>query len=428
MAEIQHIDIKRLTLLERNPRTISKEGMAKLKKSLEKDPDFFSARPCLVHDTGDKLEVYAGNQRVRAAKSLKWKQVPCIIEKGLAPDVVKERIIKDNKTYGTFDFEELANSFDVDLLLESGFTVDELVFPEGLTPAGDEITEDEDNTGEPGKDEDAITKPGDLYVLGDHRLICGDSTDAETVAKLLDGETPILMVTDPPYGVNYDAAWRGVAGKACGAKGKVQNDDKIDWSLAFSLFPGSVSYIWCASLFSDKVSLQLEKVGFENKNLIIWVKQNFSLSRGDYHWKHEPCWYAVRKGQNHNWQGDRTQHTVWEISNQNCFGNAKQEDERTSHSTQKPLECMARPIRNNTAKGEGVYDPFVGSGTTIIAAQQLDRKCYAIEISPAYVDICVRRWIKFMQKAGLDAQVIKNGELCSDFDNDNDEETKNDNH
>lgn len=130
MPDIQQIDIKRLTLLERNPRTISKEGMAKLKKSLEKDPDFFNARPCLVHDTGDKLEVYAGNQRVRAAKALKWKQVPCIIEQGLSPDVVKERIIKDNKTYGQFDFEILANEFDVDLLLDAGFTTDTLLFPE----------------------------------------------------------------------------------------------------------------------------------------------------------------------------------------------------------------------------------------------------------------------------------------------------------
>jgi DNA modification methylase len=139
------------------------------------------------------------------------------------------------------------------------------------------------------------------------------------------------------------------------------------------------------------------------------VKQHFALSRGDYHWQHEPCWYAVKKGHKHNWQGARDQSTTWEVSNLNAFG-ANKDDERTSHSTQKPLECMARPIKNNTAKGESVYDPFLGSGTTLLACEQLDRTCYGIELDPAYCDIIVDRWVKYRKKLGKDSMVKLNGE------------------
>jgi DNA modification methylase len=138
---------------------------------------------------------------------------------------------------------------------------------------------------------------------------------------------------------------------------------------------------------------------------IIWKKQHFALSRGDYHSQHEPCWYAVRKSHQHNWQGSRKESTLWEISNLNCFGKSQEEDERTAHSTQKPLECMARPIRNNTAEGEGVYDPFLGSGTTLIAAEKLNRICYGMELDPAYCDIIVQRWMKLTGK-----KVKRNGQ------------------
>jgi len=223
------------------------------------------------------------------------------------------------------------------------------------------------------------------------------------------------MVTDPPYGVEYDTEWRkdikGKFGLAAKATGKVQNDDRANWSSSWNLFPGSVSYVWCASLFSSDVQKCLKEVGFEAISLIIWVKQHFALSRGDYHWQHEPCWYAVKKGHKHNWQGARDQSTVWEIANLNCFGKNREEgEERTAHSTQKPIECMARPIRNNTAKGESVYDPFIGSGTTLIATEMLGRNCYGIEISPAYVDICVERWIKYMNKNEKPFKIKKNGE------------------
>jgi DNA modification methylase len=141
---------------------------------------------------------------------------------------------------------------------------------------------------------------------------------------------------------------------------------------------------------------------------IIWAKQHFALSRGDYHWQHEPCWYAVKKGSKHNWQGARDQSTLWQIANMNAFG-TNDEDERTAHSTQKPLECMARPIRNNTIEGDIVYDPFLGSGTTLIAAEKLKRVCFGMELSPGYCDLIVKRWIKYMEENGLEYTIKVNG-------------------
>ena len=194
-------------------------------------------------------------------------------------------------------------------------------------------------------------------------------------------------------------------------RGQFQNDDKINWALAWSLFPGAIAYVWHASKYCSEVQKSLEEAELEIINQIIWVKQHFALSRGDYHWQHEPCWYAVKKGHAHNWQGARDQATTWEISNLNAFGKQRGDDEeRTAHSTQKPIDCMARPIKNNTCKGEGVYDPFLGSGTTLIAAEQLGRTCYGIELSPAYCDIIINRWIKTIKRQKKSFTIKCNGE------------------
>ena len=406
---IQFVDIKKLTLLQNNPRKITKTEMDKLCDSLKKDPDFLQNRPVLINKINDVLNVYAGNQRVLAAKKLKWKQVPCIIENDLNEDIIKERIIKDNRHSGEWDYDILANEWEIDTLLECGFTEEELELK--IPPEIEPIEEDGESL-EPGKDEDAITKLGDIYELNEHRIVCGDSTYPDIVANCLNGSVPILMVTDPPYGVNYDPDWRGKAGKGQKASGIVQNDDQINWALAWHLFPGSIAYIWCASWYLPDVAKDLEDAEFERKSLIIWVKQHFALSRGDYHWQHEPCWYAVKKGHSHNWQGSRKECTIWEIANLNCFGKNKDEsEERTAHSTQKPIECMAKPIKNNTSQREGVYDPFLGSGTTLIACEQLNRQCFGIELSPAYCDIIVNRWKNYMVKNNRNYSIKKNGEL-----------------
>ncbi len=227
---------------------------------------------------------------------------------------------------------------------------------------------------------------GDLWQIGEHRLLCGDSTNAETVERLLDGAKPNLMVTDPPYGVEYDPAWRDEAAAkghiayAASSVGVVENDERIDWSAAYQLFPGNVFYCWHADRHASEVQASIELAGFEIRCQVIWAKPSFAISRGHYHWQHEPCWYAFRKGETANWCGDHSQTTLWNINRDEASGGG--------HSTQKPLECMARPIRNH--EGD-VYEPFAGSGTTLVACQNLNRKCYAIEISENYCAVILER-------------------------------------
>lgn len=416
---IEHISIKQLKLLDKNPRKIDKMQFEKLCRSIETDPGFFNDRPCLVNRIGDQLIVYAGNQRLRAAKKLGWKTVPCIIEE-ITEEVQKRRVVQDNLHQGEFDYDLLSSLYEVGDLIELGFTEEQLSIGNVAVETIEEGEEDESQTLEPGKDEEADTKLGDVYELNGHRIVCGDSTLPEYVQKCLNGAEPILMVTDPPYGVNHDPSWkneycvgkRGFSDKSKQAHGLVLNDDQIDWSLAYIQFPGSIAYVWHAGKFGAQVAKHLENCEFEISYQIIWYKQHFSFGRGDYHWHHEPCWYAIKKDHKHNWNGDRKQTTVWEIQNLNPMGKSStdEKEEKTGHSTQKPLECMARPIRNNTAEGEGVYDPFLGSGTTLIAAENLNRVCYGIELSPAYVDIIVNRWINFMEKNGREYTIRKNGE------------------
>ncbi len=217
------------------------------------------------------------------------------------------------------------------------------------------------------------------------------------VSKLLGDVKPHLMVTDPPYGVEYDPEWReraGLNGPAA-AKGKVLNDDKADWREAWSLFPGDVAYVWHAGLYAGVVGDSLIATDFQLRSQIIWAKSVMVMSRGDYHWQHEPCWYAVRKGKAGRYDGGRKQTTLWQIE--------KPRKSETGHGTQKPVECMKRPIENNSSPGQAIYEPFSGSGTTIIAGEMTGRSVYAVELNPAYVDVAVKRWQDFTgQKAILE--------------------------
>lgn len=239
---------------------------------------------------------------------------------------------------------------------------------------------------------------GQIWQLGEHRLACGDSTSSEQVSRLLDGGKPFLMVTDPPYGVEYDPEWREKALPGGERRlGEVENDERIDWTEAYAAFPGYVAYVWHAGRHASELVLNLRSANFEIRTQIIWRKQHFAISRGHYHWQHEPCWYAVRRGHSSKWCGDHTQSTIWDIASACAFGGQK-DDADTNHGTQKPLECMARPIRNHGGKDDDVYDPFLGSGTTLIACEQLGRRCYAMEISPAYVAVAIQRWVDLTGK------------------------------
>ena len=237
-------------------------------------------------------------------------------------------------------------------------------------------------------DQDTATKKGDIWQLGRHRIMCGDSTDGADVSRLLDGAAPNIMVTDPPYGVNYDPVWRendlGPSGRSIM---RPLNDDSPDWGLAWQLFGGNVAYIWHSGVHCVNVHRSIEDQGFQIRNQIIWVKNFPAISRGHYNWQHEPCFYAVRRGCQANWIGDKRQHTIWHIP--------VRKKSNKGHSTEKPIACMERPIMNH---GGDVYDPFVGSGTTIIAAEKQGRTCYAMEISPEFVDIAVARWHEFKKQ------------------------------
>lgn len=252
----------------------------------------------------------------------------------------------------------------------------------GLYQDGDkEIVEDEI----PEPPADPITKPGDLWLLGDHRLLCGDSTKTDDVERLMDGAKAGMMVTDPPYGVNYEPEMRETAKSI----GKIANDDRASWRDAWDLFGGDVAYVWHASMFTSVVLADLEAVGLRHVSMIIWKKPYATFSMANYHWQHEPCWYCVRPSGSRNWVGSPKESTVWDMTQpKDPYGRSG--EDKTPHPTQKPVEAMARPMRNHDH--QLVYDPFLGSGTTLIAAEQLGRKCYGMEISPAYCDVIVKRW------------------------------------
>jgi DNA modification methylase len=242
---------------------------------------------------------------------------------------------------------------------------------------------------------------GDLFELGDHRLLCGSAVVALDVARVLGGQAPALMVTDPPYGVNYDASWRADAGvnRNPNKLGPVTNDDNADWTPAWTLSPAAAAYVWHAGLKASIVEASLSAAGYTLRSQIIWAKDRMALGRGDYHWQHEPCWYAVREGATGGRTENRQPSTLWRISLERkakrttLWEVAARDDSGHGHSTQKPVECMARPMRYHQAPS--VYDPFVGSGTTIIAAEQLGRACYALELEPTYVQVAIDRWEAF---------------------------------
>ena len=196
------------------------------------------------------------------------------------------------------------------------------------------------------------------------------------------------MVTDPPYGVEYEPGWRtsALADTAERREGVVAADDRHDWTASHLLFPGSVVYVWHDSLHIASVQESIYAAGFETRSLLIWAKPAPVISRGHYHWQHEPCWYAVRRGKTAGWIGDRTQSTIWQIQQTT-------DDHRSDLGAQKPVECMRRPIANH--RGD-VYDPFLGTGTTLIAAEQLGRICYGMEIEPRYVDVIRQRYADFV--------------------------------
>jgi len=251
---------------------------------------------------------------------------------------------------------------------------------------------------------------GELYTLGPHRLFCGDATNAEHVAKLLEAAEPTLIVTDPPYGVELDNGWRDRAGlngpAGSGSRRRtdghgttrIASDTRADWSEAYELVPAcGVIYVWHASAHACEVQHGLERAGFEVRQQIVWDKGLFALSRQDYHWRHEPCLYAKRKGARVAWLGSANQSTVWQASSPKMVmaPNRGPGDAKVDHPTQKPTLLFTRPIENHLQPGEAIYDPFAGSGTAVIAAELTSRRCLAMELDPRCCDLIRARYQAF---------------------------------
>ncbi len=383
------VRVRDLIPYARNARTHSEDQVAQIAASIR---EFGFTNPVL---TDGENGIIAGHGRVLAARKLGLAEVPVIELAHLTPAQRRAYVLADNKL-------ALNAGWDEDLLRLELAELQDLGFDLGLTGFdADEIAgflaeptaglTDPDAI--PALPENPVTRPGDVWILGRHRLACGDCTDPAVVAAVLGTVRPHLMVTDPPYGVAYDPAWRNRAGVSTTARtGKVENDHRADWREAWALFPGEVAYVWHGALHATTVADSLTACGFDIRAQIIWAKDRLVLGRGHYHWQHEPAWYAVR-GHGH-WSGDRKQTTLWQIA-------GRSEDAETVHGTQKPVECMRRPIENNSSPGQVVYEPFSGSGTTLIAAEMTGRACHAIELSPAYVDVAVARWEAFTGEAAV---------------------------
>jgi DNA modification methylase len=367
-----------LTMDPANSRKHGERNLETIKASLNR---FGQQKPIVVNSKG---VVLAGNGTLAAARALGWKEIQVVRTDLEGADAVAYAIA-DNRTAELAEWDDdalaatlasLQNDEDFDHLV-AGFTDAEIEALVGKVSGLEEVTEDE----VPEPPVDPITKPGDLWLLGEHRLLCGDSTKAEDVARLMGGEKAGLMVTDPPYGVDYDG---GAANTK--KREKLSGDNNTDLfdkatGIAASMMPSGAWYIWHAGRLAEPVYSAIKRCGWDVRALLIWnkLKPHYGAPMAHYCQKHEPCLYAVRG--NADFDGPSNECTVWDI---------EQPRKNEHHPTQKPVECMARAIRNH--KKTTVYDPFLGSGTTLIAAEQLGRKCYGLEISPAYCDVIVKRW------------------------------------
>lgn len=375
---VENWPIDRVRPYDRNPRDNSR-AVAKVAASLAE----FGWQQPLVVDSADVL--VAGHTRLQAARSLGMAEVPVVVARGLSPEQVRAYRLADNRTHEEATWVAEALAAELKALEEAGYDpgltgFEDREIARAVSTALRREQHDENEVPDPPKE--PVTKAGDRWILGDHALVCGDSTSPEAVAAAIAGEAPHLMVTDPPYGVDYDPSFR--SGNAL-KLGRIENDDVVDWRAAWAHFRGTVAYVWCADVHIATVQRGLEAEGFALRAMIVWVKDRFAMGRGNYHWQHEPALYAVRGEA--RWSGSRSESTVWSLP--------AREDHGNGHPTQKPVECMLRPMLNNSRRGDAVYDPFLGSGTSIIAAEKSGRRCFGLELSPAYCDVIVERWEQF---------------------------------
>jgi DNA modification methylase len=391
---MQIVKINEVKPNPKNPRLIKDEKFKKLVKSIQEFPDMLNKRPLIVFtDVDNKYVVLGGNMRLKACKEVGIKEIPVIVADEWTEEQKAEFLIKDNVGFGEWDWDGLANEWDVDKLEDWG-----LDLPVDLSVEELEAEEDDFSVPEGGIETDIVL--GDLFEIGEHRLLCGDSTQTDTFEKLMQGEFADMVVTDPPYNVAYEG---GTKEKLTIENDSMSNDDFYKFlydfytALSTAVKKGGAIYVWHASSEIINFGKALVDAGWLLKQQLIWVKNSMVMGRQDYQWKHEPCLYGWLKGDSHKWYSDRKQTTVIEFDRPNRNG---------EHPTMKPIGLFAYQIENSSKQGDIVIDAFGGSGTAMVACEQLKRKARVIEYDPRYCQVILERMIK------LDStlKVKKNGE------------------
>lgn len=377
-----------------NPRTIKDKKFKKLVASIEQNPEMLDLRELLVYPHGDKYVIIGGNMRYEACKKLGYKELPCkVIPAETDASTLCAYVVKDNGGYGEWDFDALANEWDEDLLDVAGIDLPDIKI------SSEEAEEDDFDESAP---VETRCKDGDIWQLGEHRLMCGDSTNSESVTKLMGGAIADMLLTDPPYNVSYSKKNEFLNKYVGGERIQVDihNDEMSSenfknfltkaFKCAFDVLKnGGSFYIWHSTREQLNFEIALNANGLRVRQQLIWNKTNMVLGMKDYQYKHEPCLYGWKEGASHYFINDRTKTTVIDC---------KRPSRNGEHPTMKPIELMGECINNSSREGELVLDLFGGSGSTLIACEQLNRKCYTMELDPHYCDVILARWEKFTGK------------------------------
>ena len=404
MNQIEHLLVSSLIPYVRNSRTHSDEQVTQIAASIR---EFGFTNPVLIDSSGT---IIAGHGRVMAAKKLGLETVPCIRLGHLTPSQVRAYVIADNKLALNAGWDDQMLRSELESLQDDGFNMDLTGFSdeelaELLEPEVVEGETDPDQT--PEVPVDPITKLGDVWILGNHRLMCGDSTSIESAKRLMGDDFADLLITDPPYNVDMTAKNEMLqkAGKARKDESTfgIQNDKMSDgdfrqflrdvYSTANSVMrDGAVFYIWHADSEGYNFRGACIDVEWKIRQCLVWVKSVFAIGRSDYHWKHEPCLYGWKDGASHYWGSDRSQTTVLDF---------KKPAKSELHPTMKPVELFEYQIGNSSKANDVVLDLFGGSGTTAIACERLSRKARLMELDPKYCDVIVKRWEDFTGKKAV---------------------------
>lgn len=374
--EIKYRKLTELKKLPNNPRTIKKDDMERLKKSIKDNPDYFEARPIILSNRTGDLVILAGNQRYEAAKALRMDEVPTFLLEGLTEAREREIIIRDNVSNGDWDMDALANEWDTQELTDWGLDLD-------WNEPEQEVVEDE--APDVNESEPADSELGKVYQLGEHRLMCGDSTDAGSVAILMDGQKADMVFTDPPYGMNLDTDWssaHGAFGHGLKHDKVIGDNDDFTPDLIKTVF-GNFGY--CKEIFMWGCDYYAELI--ENRNLgsiIVWDKSIDEQADKMFGSNFELCWSK-----------NRHKRELARVKWKGIFGVADDQKNRV-HPTQKPTALAVWFFKKYGGKDDKVVDLYGGSGSTLIACEQLGRRCYMMELDPKYCDVIRKRYWKFV--------------------------------